>query len=233
MSFQELLGLGVPPVAVAFLREAPPGVPRVASVGPSGCSYWRLAAEGRVFYTESADHYPCPIGAYTHGVSLPAAPAAELEGLIRTMVGLEYLAPDEGAAIPRRAEAFHVAVYGPFPSSAFSADVVLLRLRPRQAMLVVEAARLAGVGPDAGLGVRPTCAILPETMRSGQASVSLGCIGNRVYTGLGDDELYVALPGPTAADVATKLATIVSANRELERFHRGRGLAGQGGPEAP
>jgi uncharacterized protein (DUF169 family) len=53
----------------------------------------------------------------------------------------------------------------------------------------------------------------------------VGCIGNRVYTGLADDELYAALPGSQLDAIIQKLATIVHANRELEQFHRSRAAA--------
>jgi len=48
----ELLGPGMPPVAVAFRATPPAGVGRVERAGPAGCAYWRLAAEGHVFYTD-------------------------------------------------------------------------------------------------------------------------------------------------------------------------------------
>ena len=226
MSFQDILGLTFPPVAIAFRPTPSAGVPHVGTLGPAGCSYWRLAAEGKVFYTEAADHYNCPIGAYTHGVDLPAEKATELEGLVKTMVGLEYIKMEEVPNIPRRAAPFGVAMYGPLPGAPFTPDVVLLRGRANQVMLVVEAARMAGIGPDVGVRPRPTCAMLPETMQTYRATISFGCIGNRVYTGLGDDELYVALPGHKLPDVVSKLATVVRANRELEQFHRGRQATG-------
>jgi uncharacterized protein (DUF169 family) len=52
--------------------------------------------------------------------------------------------------------------------------------------------------------------------------VSLGCIGNRVYTGLGDDELYFTIPGPRIGAVVERLEAVVHANRELEKYHEGR-----------
>ena len=222
MSFQEILGLNLPPVAIAFRPTAVPGVPHVAAAGPAGCSYWKLAAEGKVFYTEAADHYNCPVGAYTHGVDLPTAKAAELEGLIKTMVGLEYLKMEEVPSIPRRTAPFGVAMYGPFPGAPFDPDVVLVRGRAKQVMLVVEAARMAGIGPEVTVRPRPTCAMLPEMLQEDRATISFGCIGNRVYTGLGDDELYVAIPGHKVSEVISKLVTVVRANRELEEFHRAR-----------
>ena len=43
---QELLGLALPPVAIAFPAAAPAGMARIDAPAPAGCGYWRLAAEG-------------------------------------------------------------------------------------------------------------------------------------------------------------------------------------------
>src|SRR5438132_12310519 len=110
---QDVLGLKTAPVAVTFRASAPANVPHVSSTGPSGCSYWKRAAQGETFYTEAADHYNCPIGAYTHGVDLPAAQGKELEGVLGTMFQLGYVRPEEVPAIPRRAGTFGVVVYAP------------------------------------------------------------------------------------------------------------------------
>jgi uncharacterized protein (DUF169 family) len=69
---------------------------------------------------------------------------------------------------------------------------------------------------------RPTCAAIPEVMKSGRTATNLGCIGNRVYTELPDDELYFAIPGPQLSGVLEKLEIIVRANCELEQFHMAR-----------
>ena len=50
------LGLTRPPVAVAFRDEPPPGVTKFTGVQPSGCSFWKVAADGAAFYTEPEDH---------------------------------------------------------------------------------------------------------------------------------------------------------------------------------
>jgi hypothetical protein len=44
-------------------------------------------------------------------------------------------------------------------------------------------------------------------------------VGNRVYTDLGDDELYVALPGRTLALLVAELGTIAAANATLRDYH--------------
>lgn len=219
---QELLGLQWPPVALSFTETAPEGVARVPAGSPAGCGYWRRAAEGEVFYTEAADHYGCPVGAHTHGVELPPEKLEELQGLVQVMVGLEYLDMAEVAALPRRPEPFQIAVYAPLDRTPGEPDVVIVRGNPRQVMLLAEAANAAGVGPQAPPMGRPACVVVPETLRGARGAASLGCVGNRVYTGLEDQELYFAIPGAALEAVTRKLATIVHANRELEQFHRAR-----------
>jgi uncharacterized protein (DUF169 family) len=221
-SLQGLLGLMSRPLALAFVVSPPAGVPRVDRPAASGCTYWKLAAEGRTFYTEMADHFGCAVGAYTHGIELPPAQAKDLEGLIGTMTGLGYLRQEEIPQIPRRQASFGVLVYAPLADTPCPPDVVLVRGNARQVMLVAEAAWSAGLRGDAATMGRPACAMVPQAMHSGTGTTSLGCIGNRVYTGLADDELYFAIPGPKLAVVVERLHTIVRANRELEAFHTAR-----------
>lgn len=218
----ELLGLRAAPVAVTFTSAAPAGVPRVAKTGPAGCAYWKQAAEGAVFYTEAADHFNCPVGSYTHGVGLPPERAKELESVVGTMVGLQYIRMEEVGALPRRTEPFKVAVYAPLAEAPVPPDVVLVRGRARQIMLVAEAARAAGLAGDAAAMGRPACAMIPAVLDGPGAVTSLGCIGNRVYTGLGDDELYFTIPGGRIGDVVERLETVLHANRELEQYHQAR-----------
>ncbi len=219
---QGMLGLQSRPLAMAFLPSPPPGVPRIERAAASGCTYWKLAADGAVFYTTAADHFGCPVGAHTHGVELPPPQAKELEGLIGTMTSLGYLRPEEIPQIPARREPFGALVYAPLDRAPCPPDVVLFRGTVRQVMLLQEAAWGAGLRADAPTMGRPACAIVPQAIQSGTGATNLGCIGNRVYTGLGDDELYFAIPGPKLAAVAERLGTIVEANRALEAHHRQR-----------
>src|SRR5713226_3762269 len=219
---QELLNLELPPVAIAFRDAAPPNVPRIESPQPAGCGYWRLAAQGKIFYTEAADHYTCPVGAHTHGVELPVQVTAELNAVVQRMVGIQYITMEDIQQIPRRRDPFRLALYAPLAEAPFEPDVVLVRGTVKQLMLLAEASQAAGVAAGGATMGRPTCAVLPQTLQSGHAAASFGCIGNRVYTGLGDDEGYYAIPGVHVADVVSKLAVIVEANRQLEAFHKSR-----------
>jgi uncharacterized protein (DUF169 family) len=218
----ELLQLQTPPVAVKFAESAPEGVPHIDQPAPSGCTYWKYAAEGRTFYTTAPDHYGCPIGSYTHGIDLPEEKSKELEGLIGTMVQLEYIRMQEVPGIARQQQPWGVVIYAPAADANFQPDVVLISGTAKQMMLLAEAAHAAGISSDSSMVGRPTCAAIPAVMDSGRTATNLGCIGNRVYTGLKDDELYFAIAGSQLELVADKLATIVNANRELEKFHRAR-----------
>jgi uncharacterized protein (DUF169 family) len=104
----------------------------------------------------------------------------------------------------------------------FEPDVVLIRGTARQLMLLAEAAQAVGAASGGATMGRPTCAVLPETLESGHTATSFGCIGNRIYTGLGDEEGYYAIPGAKLGAIASKLTVIIEANRRLEEFHRGR-----------
>jgi uncharacterized protein (DUF169 family) len=221
-ALENLLRLSSKPIAVSFRDTAPDGIPHVAQREPAGCGYWRRAAAGEVFYTDAGDHKLCPVGAHTHNVQLSPAEAEQLKGLVGTMVGLEYLTMDDVARIPRLRQPFSFAVYAPLDRAPLPPDVVLVRGNPRQLMLLAEAAQSAGAAGTTPAMGRPTCAVLPEAMNSGRTSASFACIGNRVYTGAGDDEAYFAIPGDRLAEVERRLEVIVRANSELEKFHRSR-----------
>jgi len=219
---EQLLELRAPPVAIAFRPSPPDGVAHVARREPAGCGYWRRAAAGEVFYTDADDHKGCPVGAHTHAVALNADEAGELQGLVQTMVGLEYLKMDEVPQIPTRKEPFAYAVYAPLDRSPLPPDVVLVRGNARQLMLLAEAAQSAGVSGATPTMGRPTCAVLPEALNAQKTSASFGCIGNRVYTLLDDNEAYFAIPGGALIAVEERLRVIVRANQALEQFHRER-----------
>jgi len=221
-TLEALLGLTSPPIAITFTDDPPAGVSRVEASEPAGCGYWRRAAEGEVFYTAADDHKRCPVGAHTHNVPLTEAEQQDLMGLVGTMVGLEYIRMEEVPSIPRRKTPLSNATYAPLGKGPAKPDVVLVRGNARQLMLLAEAAQLAGIaGKGATMG-RPTCAVLPEAINTAETAASFGCIGNRVYTGAGENDAYFAIPGDKLGRLEEKLATIVRANGELEKFHRSR-----------
>lgn len=213
------------PVAIAFLAEPPPGVdPWRGGEVAAGCAFWRHARAGQTFYTEPADHRHCAVGRHVHGLDLPDAPAGDLADSIELMVSAGYLDPDEVPAIPTVADAPRYVAYGPVDQVPFAADVVVVAAAPAQAMVLHEAALRAGVSPmTAPVAGRPGCAILPLTMQTDRSALSLGCAGNRITTGLGDGELYVAVPGSSWPAVMTALAAVQSANDTMGAYYEERG----------
>ena len=219
---QQLLNLQTVPVAVTFHHTRPDDVSRVEKTEASGCTYWRRAAEGKTFYTEAPDHYNCPIGCYTHNVELPDAQVEELENTLGLMGELGYISMEEVPGIPRREDPFKTAVYSPLTDATDTPDVVIISGTPRQMMLLMEAATAAGIGTENGVMGRPTCAVVPAVIQGGRSVSSLGCIGNRVYTALSDDDFYFAFPGEHIEALVEKLATIVDANQALAEYHQQR-----------
>ena len=208
------------PVAIAFRESAPAGVAKLAGSQPSGCSFWRLAASGQVFYTVPSDHYNCPVGSYTHNIPLPKEREPELMNTLSLMVNVGYLKMEEVPGIPRLATTPAVTIYAPLAMTPVDPDAVLVSGTPARLMLLHEAATRAAKTPLPLLG-RPTCMAIPAALASGVAS-SLGCIGNRVYTGIEDHEFYTVIAGKDLASVVAELDTIASANAALTDYHQGR-----------
>ena len=217
------LGLTRRPVAIAFLESPPAGVAALHGTQPSGCSFWRLASAGQVFYTVPSDHYNCPVGSYTHNIALPPEREAELNGTLGLMVDIGYIKMEEVPGVPRLPQTPSFIVYAPLAQTPVAPDAILVAGQPAKLMLLHEAATRAAKQVLPLLG-RPTCMAIPAALSGGVAS-SLGCIGNRVYTGIADDQFYTVVSGTDLAEIVHELETIVSANARLAEYHQGRRAA--------
>jgi uncharacterized protein (DUF169 family) len=209
------------PIAVSFLDAAPEGVARFDGSEPSGCSFWRIAATGRVFYTVPEDHFNCAVGAYTHNIALSPERANETEQTLKMMFDLGYVKPEEVPQIPQLEKAPAAVTYAPLGETPVTPDVVLFACKPSAAMLLNEAAHRAGVAARTPAFGRPTCMALPASLQRG-AITSLGCMGNRVYTDLGEDEMYFMMRGKDVTAVIDALTTITAANTALNEYAKGR-----------
>jgi uncharacterized protein (DUF169 family) len=209
------------PVAVTFLDAVPANVEKFSGSEPSGCSFWRLAAAGRTFYTVPENHFNCAVGAYTHNIPLSVEREKETEQTLKLMFDLGYVKPEEVPQIPRLPRTPKAVLYSPLGDASAFPDVVLFACKPMAAMLLNEAISRAGVASGVPALGRPTCMALPATMQHGSI-LSLGCIGNRVYTGLTDDEMYLVVRGKDLATVADALGVVASANAALNDYAKGR-----------
>jgi len=167
------------------------------------------------------DHHNCAIGSYTHNMPLPPERAQELEQTLSFMTTIGYIKMQEVGGIPRLPRTPGVVVYAPLGETSVDPDVVLFVGRPGRVMLLQEAALRAGVGAGVPLLARPTCMALPAALAAGSVA-STACIGNRGYTDVGDDELYVVVPGKDLGRVADAVVTITDANSKLSEYHRER-----------
>jgi uncharacterized protein (DUF169 family) len=219
--FAARLALGRRPVAITFLDAEPTGVPKFSGTEPAGCSFWRLAARGRTFYTVPADHFNCAVGSYTHSVQLPPERVQETETMLGMMFNLGYVKPEEIPSIPRLAVEPAAVVFAPLADAPMDPSVVLFACKVPAAMLLNEASIRAGASSKLPLLGRPSCMALPAALTYGTVS-TLGCIGNRVYTDLDPNEMYVVVPGAKVEAVLEALGIITAANATLEEFARGR-----------
>jgi uncharacterized protein (DUF169 family) len=223
-AFTTHLQLDRAPVAVTFCATVPGGVRKFDGSVPSGCTFWKVAADAEAgrsaFYTVAGDHQNCPIGAHTHNVP-HADGGAMLDELLGMMTGLGYVKMEEVPHIPRWPSTPAAIVYARLGDTPGTPDVVIFACRPSAAMYLTEAARAAGAASALPPLPRPTCMAVPAAAAQG-ATMSLGCIGNRVYTGVADDAIYLMVRGADVARVAGALSTIAHANEQLAAFHRGR-----------
>jgi uncharacterized protein (DUF169 family) len=223
--FVDALSLDLAPVAVTFCEHLPQGIPRFQGTVPAGCRFWKLAATrpaGRsAFYTVPADHHNCPVGSYTHNIDLGAARAHELGSVLTLFAQIGYVKPEEVPHIPRWETAPTAIVYSRLADAAATPDVVVFALPPSAAMRLNEAALACGVAAGVEPLSRPTCMAIPLASGKG-ATMSFGCVGNRVYTELPDSHVYMMVRGKDLGPLATSLVTIIEANAQLDAYHRGR-----------
>ncbi len=217
----QALALTHRPVAVSVVDTAPAGVPAFTGQVPSGCTFWQLASDGRSFYTSNADHYNCAVGCHTHNIPLPPERESELMATVGFMVDAGYIRMEEVPSIARLPKSPKHVVYSPLGDANLAPDVVIVRGVPGKLMLLQEAAYRAGSKVESPLLARPTCMAIPAAI-SGGITTSSGCVGNRVYTALADDELYVMVPGAEIGKVADQLQTILAANATLSDYHTKR-----------
>jgi uncharacterized protein (DUF169 family) len=222
MRAKEILGLRRLPIKVGFLDALPSSLARWAG-GPvaAGCVFWDRAMEGKSFYTLPADHWNCAVGSHTHKIGLPADRAGELPATIGFMVETRYLEAAEVATIATLDRSPTAVAYAPATSDAFKADAVLMAMNAAQATLVYEAALKAGIARGSvDATSRPSCAILPASAKTELITISFGCRGNRTFTTLGDDEMYVAIPGARWEDFLDRLIEVQRSNLTMGNYYQ-------------
>jgi uncharacterized protein (DUF169 family) len=208
------------PVAVTFCDSEPKGIRKFMGQVPSGCSFWKLAASSPAFYTVPSDHYNCPIGSYTHNIALPKEREHELTDVLGFMSQIGYVKMEEVPQIPRWSKTPAAVVYARLGEATLAPDVIIVAGNARAAMLLGEASGSAGKSSGMTLP-RPTCMAIPAAYGKG-TTLSLACIGNRVYTEVSDNEIYAFIRGSDLEAVVGALGKIIEANQQLTSYHQER-----------
>lgn len=218
----ESLQLSMPPIGIAFVEEAPEGVPSYEDVAPAGCYFWQEAAR-RVFSTSARDHELCAIGVHTHNLAgASESQPSELQAALEAMQGLDYVREEEVAAIPVVEQVVRHAVYGPLADIPVPADVVLIFAHAQQSLIMTEAAARVDEGVPPAMG-RPACAVVPQVMNGGHAAMSLGCCGARAYLDALSDEMALwALPAENLDAYCAEISGLAKSNGILTLFHERR-----------
>jgi uncharacterized protein (DUF169 family) len=219
-----LLGLAVPPIAIAFVEAPPPDLPRPAGAHPAptpdgrtgavpaGCVFWMTAIE-RSFATIAEDHGNCSVGSFTHGFKTFAEAASGAD--VAALLAAEWMTVEAAGAIPAVREKPGAVLYGPLAEAAFEPDVVLLRLTGKQLMLVNDA------WPELRFEGKPQCHIIPIAKESGGVAVSSGCMLSRVRTGMSNNEVTCALPAAKLADFVARLTKAQTADLKVAVYAAG------------
>ena len=218
--FIDTLQLQHLPVGLAFVEQVPQNIQQIATRVPSACTFWRLAEQG-VFYANAEAHQNCPIGMLTMGFQMPVAAQQRAQELVETMANVQYFSPSEVAALPIVEKPHQFIVYGRLDQLPIETDVVQCILNTQQAMLVAEALGQVNwlQGGQTAFG-RPTCAAIPRTLKTGDTSMSFGCVGARTYIGLTPAEMVITVPLQQFPGLVERLEIIASANAALAPFHQ-------------
>ncbi|MFL5106900.1 MAG: DUF169 domain-containing protein [Xanthobacteraceae bacterium] len=218
---QELLGLAVPPVAVAFTDGIAAGVRRIERAKPpatadgrtgavaASCVFWMEGAR-EVFATLAEDHGNCSVGSLTHGFKTmdDVAHNADVAALLET----GWVTPEAVAKIAVVREKPTSIVYGPLRDMPLEPSVVLLRLNGKQQMLLHDA------WPDLRFEGKPQCHIIPIAKERGEIAVSVGCMLSRVRTGMSNNEVTCAIPASGVARLIERLRAARAADTAVAAY---------------
>ena len=216
-----MLRLEAPPIAISFLEEAPGGMPafdapmaepapdgRTGRV-PAGCVFWMKATD-KSFTTLPEDHGNCSVGSLTHGLMSLGEAAQKTD--VQTLLDSGWVTEDMFPDIPAVSERPGCITYGPLMETLGDPDVVLIRVNPKQLMLISDAL------PDLYIGGKPQCHIVALAKEHGQVAASVGCMLSRTRTGMSPNEMTCAIPGSRLSEVLEKLRPAISVDASVATY---------------
>jgi len=172
------------------------------------CVFWMHAHE-RTFDTVAEDHGNCSVGRFTHGF----AEAADIldKSDVGALLDVGWVTMEAFAGVAAMARRPKGVRYGPLAEAGSNPDLVLLRVTPRQMMEINDAVTVEWSG-------KPQCQILPRAAETGVIAASMGCALSRARTGMGDDELTVAVPGHRVEELVEALRRVCRADEAVAGY---------------
>jgi uncharacterized protein (DUF169 family) len=218
---QDLLGLAVPPVAMAFLDHVPAGIGRIKRTMPpatadgrtgavaASCVFWIEATRG-VFATEAADHGNCSVGSLTHGFRTmdEISQNADVAALCET----GWVTPQAVAKVAVVRDKPTSIIYGPLRDMPVEPSVILLRLGGKQQMLLHDA------WPGLRFEGKPQCHIIAIAKERGEIAMSVGCMLSRVRTGMSNNEVTCAIPAVRVSALIEMLRAARAADNAVAAY---------------
>lgn len=222
---QDRIPLEKPPIGLAFVEEQPSEVSRTGKAVPSSCAFWH-EAETDVFYAAAEDHYNCTLGTMVMGFELPEEQMNTLMTEVGMMCEMGYVREEEVPNVPKVDNASSGIVYGPLARMPVDPDVVLLWVKPSQAMVVNETVgQMNWAAPPAGVYGRPGCAAIPVALSQGNVSQSFGCTGMRINSGISDEFMLMAVPGDKIESLAESLSQVTEVHAKLTDHYEQKAAA--------
>jgi uncharacterized protein (DUF169 family) len=102
--------------------------------------------------------------------------------------------------------------YGPLRQTPIDPDVVLLRLNPKQVMVLHDAL------PDMRLEGKPQCHIIAIAKEQNDVAASVGCMLSRVRTGMPNGQMTCAIPAGRLTAVIERLQTTSAADKAVAAY---------------
>jgi uncharacterized protein (DUF169 family) len=205
---QELFGLSIQPIGIAFMNAIPPGIGRIersmpppsadgrTGTVPASCVFWIEATHG-VFATTAQDHGNCSVGALTHGFRTMQEIAHNAD--VKALFESGWITAEGAARIAAVRQTQKSIVYGPLRNMPADPSVVLLRLNGKQQMLLHDA------WPSVRFEGKPQCHIIAIAKEAEEIALSVGCMLSRVRTGMSNNEVTCAIPIKNVPELIERL----------------------------
>jgi len=221
VDLEDLLGLAIPPIAIAFVSYIPTDVRRIERALPpvtadgrtgtvaASCVFWIEAAQA-VFATVATDHGNCSVGGLTHGFKTMEEIAGNAD--VAALCESGWVTPEAVSAIEVVRERPGSVIYGPLRDMPVEPSVILLRINGKQQMLLHDA------WPGLRFEGKPQCHIIPIAKERGEIAVSFGCMLSRVRTGMSNNEVTCAIPASCVTELIERLRAACAADRLVAAY---------------